>query len=274
MATPDTINVAQLARLVGTPDAPVIVDVRIDTDHASDPRMLPASIRRDYRTVSSWADEYAGQFVVVICQLGQKLAQGAAAWLRHAGARAETLEGGFEAWVQGKGLLVRPDHVPARDSQGRTVWVTRARPKIDRIACPWLIRRFIDPSAVFLFVAPPDVVAVADRFQATLFDIEGNIFWSHRGDLCTFDVMVEEFGLHCEALDRLAVIVRGADTARLDLAPQAAGLLAASLGLSRMHRDDLAQLNASFSLYDALYRWARDAVSEEHNWPTPAGGRS
>jgi rhodanese-related sulfurtransferase len=274
MATPDAINVSQLARLVGTPDAPAIVDVRIDTDHASDARMLPASIRRDYRTVSSWADAYAGRFVVVVCQRGQKLAQGTAAWLRHAGARAETLEGGFEAWVQGKGLLVQPTHVPARDDQGRTIWVTRARPKIDRIACPWLIRRFIDPSAVFLFVSPAEVRDVADRFQATPFDIEGDIFWSHRGELCTFDVMVEEFGLHCDALDRLAIIVRGADTARLDLAPQATGLLAASLGLSRMNRDDLIQLNATFPLYDALYRWARDATGEEHNWPTPSGSRS
>jgi rhodanese-related sulfurtransferase len=271
MATPDTINVAQLARLIGTPDTPVIVDVRIDTDHASDARMLPASIRRDYRAVSSWADEYAGQFVVAICQRGQKLSQGVAAWLRHAGGRAESLEGGFEAWVESKGLLVRPNHVPERDNKGRTVWVTRARPKIDRIACPWLIRRFIDPSAVFLFVAPPEVVDVADRFRATPFDIEG-IFWSHRGELCTFDVMVEEFGLHSDPLDRLALIVRAADTARLDLAPQAAGLLAASLGLSRMHKDDLVQLEASFSLYDAYYRWARDAVGESHNWPTPAAG--
>jgi hypothetical protein len=171
-------------------------------------------------------------------------------------------------------LLVRPNHVPERDDRGRTVWVTRARPKIDRIACPWLIRRFIDPSAVFLFVTPAEVVDVADRFRATPFDLEG-IFWSHRDELCTFDVMLEEFGLHSEALDRLALIVRAADTARLDLAPQAAGLLAASLGLSRMHKDDLVQLEASFSLYDAFYRWARDAVGENHNWPTPtAGGRA
>jgi rhodanese-related sulfurtransferase len=142
MAAPDTINATQLSRLVGTPEAPVIVDVRIDTDYASDPRMLPASIRRDYRTVSSWAQDYAGQPVVVVCQRGKKLSQGVAAWLRHAGARAENLEGGFEAWLKSGGLLVRPDHVPDRDQQGRTVWVTRARPKIDRIACPWLIRRF------------------------------------------------------------------------------------------------------------------------------------
>ena len=274
MATPDTINVAQLTRLIGTPDAPVILDVRVDSDHAADPRMLPASIRRDHRSVASWAAGYAGRRAVVICQRGQKLSQGVAAWLRHTGADAETLEGGFEAWVASKGLLLRPDRVPERDDQGRTVWVTRARPKIDRIACPWLIRRFVDPSAVFLFVAPPEVVDVAERFRATPFDLE-DIFWSHRGELCTFDVMIEEFGLHSEALDRLALIVRGADTARLELAPQAAGLLAVSLGLSRMHKDDLVQLDASFSLYDAFYRWARDAVGESHNWPTPAaGGRS
>lgn len=274
MAAPDTINVSQLARLVGTPEAPAIVDVRLDADHASDPRMLPASIRRDYRTTSSWADEYAGRFVVVVGQHGQKLAQGTAAWLRHAGARAETLEGGFAAWVQGKGLLVRPDHLPPRDNRGRTVWVTRSRPKIDRVACPWLIRRFIDPSAVFLFVSSPEVADAADRFRATPFDLDGDSFWSHRGELCTFDVMVEEFGLHCDPLDRLAVIVRGADTARLDIAPQAAGLLAASLGLSRMHRDDLVQLDATFPIYDALYRWARDATGEEHLWPMPSAGRS
>lgn len=274
MATPDTITVAQLARLVGTPDAPLLVDVRIDNDHAADSRTLPASVRRDHRTVASWAGEYAGRSVVVVCQRGQKLSQGVAAWLRHAGARAENLEGGFEAWVHAKGLLVRPDHVPERDSAGRTIWVTRTRPKIDRIACPWLIRRFIDPSAVFLFVAPSEVADVADRFRATPFDIEG-IFWSHRGETCTFDVMLEEFGLHAEALDRLAVIVRAADTAALDLAPQAAGLLAASLGFSRMYRDDLAQLDATMALYDAFYRWARDAVGETHNWPTPAtGGRT
>ena len=273
MATPDTINAAQLSRLVGTSDAPIIVDVRIDTDHASDPRMLPASVRRDYRTVSSWADQFAGRFVVVVCQRGQQLSQGVAAWLRHAGARAESLEGGFEAWVHGNGLLVRPDHVPQRDDQDRTVWVTRARPKIDRIGCPWLIRRFVDSSAVFLFVAPAEVAGVADRFHATPFDVEG-VFWSHRGALCTFDVMVDEFGLHCEARDRLVLIVRGADTAHLDLAPQAAGLLAASLGLSRMHKDDLVQLDAGFSFYDAFYRWARDAIGEEHNRPAPSGNRT
>jgi hypothetical protein len=145
--------------------------------------------------------------------------------------------------------------------------VTRARPKIDRIACPWLIRRFVDPTAVFLFVAPSEVEAVADRFEATPFDIE-HVFWSHRGELCTFDVMVMEFGLSTPPLERLATMVRAADTARLDLSPEAPGLLAASLGLSRMYDDDLEQLSAGIPLYDAFYRWCRDATKETHNWPT------
>ncbi|TIT17962.1 MAG: sulfurtransferase, partial [Mesorhizobium sp.] len=157
--------------------------------------------------------------------------------------------------------------IPPRDDKGRTVWVTRARPKVDRIACPWLIRRFVDPEAVFLFVDAAEVPAVADRFSAVPFDID-NVFWSHRGERCTFDTMIEEFGLASEALDRLALIVRAADTARLDLVPQAAGFLAASLGLSRMFRDDLEQLEAGMLLYDAFFRWCRDATEETHNWPS------
>ena len=108
---------------------------------------------------------------------------------------------------------------------------------------------------------------MAERFSATPFDVEG-VFWSHRGDRCTFDTMVDEFGLATEPLLRLAEIVRGADTARLDLAPQAAGLLAASLGLSRMYADDLRQLEAGMTLYDAFYLWCRDALDEAHNWPS------
>ena len=267
MPSLDTITIPQLTRLIGTPEAPIILDVRIQDDHAADPRLLPASTRHDFRTVADWAPAYTGRTVAVVCQRGLKLSQGVAAWLRHAGARAETLEGGFEAWAAARAPLLRPDHLPPRNAQNQTVWVTRARPKIDRIACPWLIRRFIDPTAVFLFVAPAEVAAVADRFTATPFDIE-DTFWSHRGQTCTFDTMLDEFTLHTEALDRLAQIIRGADTDNLTATPQSAGLLAASLGLSRMYRDDLAQLNAAMSLYDAFYRWSRDAVGETHNWPS------
>jgi len=268
MPAPTIVTTQQLARRIGLPDAPVILDVRTEEDAAADPRALPCAIRRSHADVAGWAAGFAGRDVVVVCQKGLKLSQGVAAWLRHAGANAESLDGGFVAWRDAGLPLVAPAHVPPRDAAGRTLWVTRARPKVDRIACPWLIRRFVDASAVFLFVAPSEVAAVAERFGATPFDIEG-VFWSHRGEACTFDTMLDEFGLHTDALDRLARIVRGADTARADLAPEAAGLLAASLGLSRMHRDDLVQLDAGLALYDAFYRWARDAAEETHNWPTP-----
>ncbi|WP_445681841.1 chromate resistance protein ChrB domain-containing protein [Radicibacter daui] len=267
MPSPNEITCPQLARLTGLPDAPLIIDVRTDEDFAADPRLLPASIRRDFRTAASWAPDYAGKAVVVVCQRGQKLSQGSTAWLQHAGARAESLQGGFESWRDSSGLLVTTAALPPRDGQGRTLWVTRTRPKIDRIACPWLIRRFVDPGAVFLFVAASEVSAVADRFGATPFDIDG-VFWSHRGEACSFDTMLEEFGLASPALARLATIVRAADTARLDLAPQAAGFLALSLGLSRMYRSDLEQLDAGMLLYDALYRWCRDASDETHDWPS------
>jgi rhodanese-related sulfurtransferase len=262
-----SISPDKLARLIGTPQCPILIDVRTDPDFEADPVLLPGAIRRRAEDAPQWGQEFAGRSVIVVCQRGAKLAQGTAAWLRVAEASAETLEGGFEACKAARLPLVSMAKLPPRDAQGRTVWVTRARPKIDRIACPWLIRRFIDPHAVFLYVAPSEVPAVAERFKAAPFDIE-NTFWSHRGELCTFDVMVEEFGLATPPLLRLATIVRAADTARLDLCPEAAGLLAASLGLSRIHDDDLAQLDAGLGLYDAFYRWCRDATGESHNWPT------
>ncbi len=270
MSSNISISAAQLSKLVGLPDAPVIIDVRIPDDVAADPRRLPGSDSRSHTDVSVWANAYAGQRVVVSCQRGLKLSEGVAAWLRHHGIAAENLTGGFEAWRDAGGLLLRSAALPPRDAAGRSVWVTRTRPKVDRIACPWLIRRFVDRHAVFLFVSPSEVAAVAERFAATPFDIEG-VFWSHRGERCTFDVMVEEFGLATPALDRLAAIVRAADTATLETVPEAAGFLAASLGLSRMFRDDLAQLDAGMLLYDAMYRWCRDASEETHNWPAAAG---
>ncbi|MCQ1851600.1 chromate resistance protein ChrB domain-containing protein [Neorhizobium galegae] len=264
------ISPEKLSRLVGTPGAPLIIDVRTDEDFALDPRRVPGSVRRKHGNVTEWSGAIDAESVVVVCQRGGKLSHGVAAYLRHAGLAAESLEGGFEAWAAG-GMAVPEDKLPPRDDHGRTVWVTRARPKIDRIACPWLIRRFIDPDALFLYVPASEVLMVGSRFCATPFDIE-DVFWSHRGELCTFDVMVEEFGLTCDALLRLATIVRAADTARPDLAPEAPGLLAASLGLSRMYNDDLEQLEAGMLLYDAFYRWCRDATEETHNWPSVKKG--
>jgi hypothetical protein len=175
--------------------------------------------------------------------------------------RAEVLDGGSEGW-RAAGL----PRIPVARIPSGGLWVTRHRPKVDRIACPWLIRRFVDPAARFLFVAPSEVMGVADRFGATPFDV-ADVFWSHRSETCTFDTMVQEFGLGFDAMDRLATLVRAADTDRHDLAPQAAGLLALSVGLSRLYKDDLEQLDAGLGLYDALYRWARDGFDEGHDWP-------
>jgi rhodanese-related sulfurtransferase len=273
MSSFNTISADKLARLIGVSHRPALIDVRAKEDFAADPRFIPGVIRRPSESASSWALEFAGRSAVVICERGQKLSEGVAAWLRHAGASsAEVLVGGHSAWAQAGLPLVPEGKLPPRDSQGRTVWVTRSRPKLDRVACPWLIRRFVDPEAVFLFVSPAEVQSVAERFNGAPFDIEG-IFWSHRGDLCTFDTMLDELGLRSEPLDRIATIVRGADTGRPDLAPEAPGLLAASLGLSRMYTDDLEQLAAGMTLYDAFYRWARDASEETHNWPTNKPGK-
>ncbi len=260
---PTSISTDKLARLIGTANTPALIDVRTDEDFAADERLIPGAVRRNHHEAAEWGKEFAGRSAIVVCRRGQQLAQGTAAWLRHVHVRAEVLEGGFEGWKAARLPLVPASKLPARDAQGRTVWVTRARPKVDRIACPWLIRRFVDPNAVFLFVAPAEVVAVGERFNAAPFDIE-NVFWSHRGELCTFDVMVEEFALETPPLLRLATIVRGADTGRLDLCPEAPGLLAASLGLSRMYDNDLEQLEAGIALYDAFYRWCRDATGETH----------
>lgn len=258
------ITPAQAMRLIGTPDAPAIFDVRTPEDIAALPRTLPTARLVPHDRIAALALPPGP--AVVVCTKGKKLSEGAAAWLRTTGWQAEVLEGGSLAWAAA-GLPFPPlDILPAPGA----AWVTRHRPKIDRIACPWLIRRFIDPTARFLFVAPAEVTAVAERFGAIPFDIEGVPF-SHRGDHCTFDTLLDDFALHTEALDRMAVVIRAADTDRHDLAPQAAGLLSLSVGLSRMFRDDLQQLAAGMTLYDALYRWARDGHEESHDWPA---GRS
>ena len=268
----NAIAVDKLARLVGTPACPVIVQL------GQAEGLIPGAMRRDPDLVSTWGPRLGAAAAVIACPGGGSLSAGIAAWLRQEGVRAETLEGGLAAWREAGLPVVDETRLPPRDAEGRTIWVTRARPKVDRIACPWLIRRFVDRSARFLFVAPSEVAGVAERFGATPFDVDG-AYWSHRGELCTFDVMVEALGLAgFEALARLAVIVRGADTGRPELAPQSAGLLAASLGLSRIHADDLEQLEAGMGLYDAFYRWARDAVDEVHDWvshqPRAARGKA
>ncbi len=270
MPAPNEITPQQLLRLIGTPECPVLVDICIDADFAEDPYLIPGAFRHPHTDIPGLIDRLNGAACIVICQKGKKLSQGVAAWLRSEGLKAEFLSGGMYGWRDTKGAPRIPTASLPAPVGGTTLWVTRHRPKIDRIACPWLIRRFVDPNARFLFVAPAEVAGVADKIGATPFDVE-DVFWSHRGETCTFDTMLDEFALHTQALSRLALVVRGADTNKHDLSPQSAGLLALSVGLSRQYRDDTTQLEAGMALYDALYRWARDGFEEGHDWPVAKG---
>ena len=145
-------------------------------------------------------------------------------------------------------------------------WITRERPKIDRIACPWLIARFIDKSPEFLYVPAAEVLQAAAESGAVPYDIPG-VEMSHVGELCSFDAFLAKYRLDDPALQQLATIVRGADTSRLDLAPQSAGLYAISLGLSRCFADDHEMLKHGLVIYDGLYAWCREGRAETHRWP-------
>lgn len=267
MAAPNEMTPAQLLRLIGTPDCPVIVDISIDPDFEDDPDLIPGSFRHPHTDIMGMKERIAGRPVVIACQRGIKLSQGVVAWLRGDWITAEYLKGGIFGWRDTVGAPRVPAAALPASNDGATLWVTRHRPKIDRIACPWLIRRFVDQSARFLFVSPAEVAGVAERFNATPFDVE-DVFWTHRGDQCTFDTMLAEFGLQTDPLMRMAEVIRAADTNKYSLSPEAAGLLAISVGMSRQYKDDQEQLSAGMGVYDALYRWARDGLEERHSWPT------
>lgn len=268
---PRTILAQDLIRLVGTERCPLIVDVRREAVFAAAPMRIAAALWRDHMLVDDWLPQLpAARRIVVYCAHGHNVSEIALARLLAKGADAVMLEGGMDAWLAASGPVV------AREASGLEAglprpseWVTRARPKIDRIACPWLIRRFIDPLAVFHFVSAEWVKDVAEETGAIPYDIK-DVHYSHRGEECTFDTLISEFGLADPALLQLARIVRAADTARLDMEPQAAGLLAISLGLSAIEDDDHAQLEKGMAIYDALYGWCRYARSETHNWPAKA----
>lgn len=263
----NSISPKTLMRLIGTRQCPTLIDVCIDDDFALDPRLIPTAGRLPHKAIAGLAPQLRDQRVVVICQKGKKLSQGAAAILRSEGVAAEILEGGIFAWRDADLPLIPAAAVPGQ------LWVTRHRPKIDRIACPWLIRRFVDPNARFLFVPPDDVAEVAEKFEATAFDT-AEADWSHQGEMCTFDTMLDRFCLDTDPLRTMATVIRGADTNRHDLAPQVAGLLAISVGLSRAFKSDIEQLDQAMVLYDALYAWARDGQDEGHDWTETAKRRA
>jgi rhodanese-related sulfurtransferase len=257
-----SVTAAELkAALVGK-QPPLVIDVRRPPAFRAAPEVAAGALRRDPGAVAVWAKALPrAASVVVYCVHGHEVSQNAAKVLQDMGIAARYLEGGLEeGWKAAGGELI------AKPEEASTRWVTRERPKIDRIACPWLIARFIDPKAEFLYVPSKEVLGTAKSKTAISYDVP-DVGFSHVGELCSFDAFLKTYHLARDpALARLAVIVRGADTGRPELAPQAAGLLAVSLGLSRNFADDHDMLTHGMVMYDALYAWCRDGQDEMHTW--------
>ncbi len=265
------ISPNDLWKLIGGARAPQIIDARRRDVYDAAPGLLPTATWQDAKHLDWVASLDQTRPIVVACKAAHQMSQMVAADLRAKGFDAAVLAGGYDGWSEAKLPLVDKAALARFASQRPSLWVTRRRPKIDRVACPWLIRRFLDAQARILFVDPPEVPAVAKETGAIPFDIEG-VEISHEGERCSFDTMLKLFGLEDEpSLNRLALIVRGADTARPDLAPEAAGLHAISLGLSALAGDDdHGLLQRGFMVYDALLAWLRHAAQERHNWPAKA----
>lgn len=263
-----SINASQLKAARAGKQPPLLIDVRRTPAFRTAPDMAAGALRRDPAGVESWAKALPrASSVVTYCVHGHEVSQDAAKALRDQGIEARYLEGGLEeGWRAAGGELM------AKPKEAATRWVTRERPKIDRIACPWLVARFVDPEAQFLYVPSREVLREAKEKQAIPYDVP-DVHFSHDGELCSFDTFLKTYRLAGDpALAQLAVIVRGADTARPHLAPQAAGLLAVSLGLSRNFKDDHEMLKHGMVMYDALYAWCKEGQDETHTW-NPAAYR-
>jgi rhodanese-related sulfurtransferase len=248
---------------------PLMIDVRRENAFRASGVRIAGSIWRNHMDTADWYPALPkDQPLAVYCSHGHNVSEIAASELAALGADVSVIDGGLDAWIAAGGPTVAREAVGVDPTNARpSVWVTRERPKIDRIACPWLIRRFIDPLAQFRFVAAEWVLDVANETGAIPYDI-ADVHYSHRGETCTFDTLIAEFSLTDAPLQHLARIVRAADTARAELEPEAAGLLAISLGLSAIEPDDLGQLEKGMLIYDALYGWCRHAQGETHNWPS------
>ena len=264
---PIAISPDALYAALGTPGAPLVVDARREAAFAADRRMLVAAVRRDPEELARGRRDLPPHAPVVVYGAdGGAASQATALALRGAGIAARYLDGGMAAWAE-RGLPLRN-----KIAAGTHGWITRERPRIDRIACPWLIRRFIDPDASFLYVPATRVAEVAAATGATPFDMPDSAPFAHAGELCSFDAFLRVYDIHDLALDALAAIVRGADTGRPELTPQSPGLLALSQGLSAIFPDDHAMLAHGLTMYDALYASCRSLQGETHDWNPAAMG--
>lgn len=257
-----SFSVSELLTVLYSAAAPLRVDVRREGDFAQAGRAIAGSLRRDPSVVDAWATGLRGRRVIVYCAHGRAVSQLVCQSLLDHGVEPSYLEGGYAGWLDAGGPTIAWRE-PLSTAPSR--WVTRERPKIDRMACPWLIQRFLDPQAEFFYVPTATVKEEARRLKAVPYDIP-DVEFSHVGERCSFDAFIRHFDLQAPGLERLATIVRGADTAHPELAEHAPGLLAISLGLSANITDDHALLEQGMVLYDALYAWCRSAGTESHGW--------
>ena len=266
-----SVSPFELHQRLGTRAAPLIVDVRRRPAFEEDDSFIAGATWRDPFTVSEW-ERFLPRHrdIVVYCVHGHEVSRNACGALRAAGLDASYLDGGIAAWRQSGAPTVRRDPslpIPsAMNAPSR--WITRERPRIDRIACPWLIRRFIDPLAEFDYVPAANVVSEATARGAIAYDVP-DVRFTHRGEECSFDALIADFALVDAGLERLATIVRGADTGRPDLAPQCAGLVAVSIGLGANFSNDLEMLEHGMVVYDALYAWCRRGAGAATRKPGP-----
>jgi rhodanese-related sulfurtransferase len=250
-----SISATDLYSQLGTANAPMLVDVRRDDAFDADSVQIISAIRFLPGEAFLWRGALpTDRCVVLYCERGIEPSPALAAAFREAGIDARFLDDGIEKW--------RSLGLPTRRKLGVTPsqWVTRHRPKVDRIACPWLVRRFVDPEAAFCYLPPAQIGVFAAWSGAIPYDVEGAEF-GHVGECCSFDAFLKIFAIADPALDRLALIVRGADTGKPELTPQSPGLLALSHGLSATINDDHQQLEHGMVLYDALYAWCRSQTS-------------
>ena len=261
------IDTPQLLAALTAGHAPVILDVRREKIFADAVDVLPAARRADHMAPALGLGGDKSRPVIVYCIHGHNVSQLATGLLRAEGYTAAQLIGGIDGWRDAGAPVVSATTDVSRFTTG-TIWVTRRRPKIDRIACPWFIRRFVDDRAKFLYVDPEFVLPVAEELGGVAYDIDGAPI-THDGDRCSFDTLLDRFNVTDPVLRDLALFVRGADTAAHNLSPAAAGLLAVSVGMSALHRDDLAMLDAMMPVYDALHASLRYAKGEPHFWPMP-----
>jgi rhodanese-related sulfurtransferase len=264
-----SVTPASLFDLLGSCAFPFVIDVRRRAAFDDDPQFIAGATWRDPSAVTDWSRFVPRHRpVVVYCVHGHEVSRNACNALRSDGLDARYLEGGLEAWrAAGGPTVTRCADLPIPSgSNAPSRWITRERPRIDRIACPWLVRRFIDPLAQFDFV-PADRVLAESRVRGAIpYDVP-DVRFAHRGPQCSFDALIEDFRLRDPSLALLATIVRAADTHRLDLAPQAAGLLAISIGLGARHADDHELLESGFPVYDALYAWCRQETKASAQVP-------